>query len=149
MTMMHVLSAAASAVLLRDFTLQLSDQGDYRLQAEVLLSSRVMHQQAKEKIDRLNNPFCAGDDGLPVNQQEELAVLRADAISGMQMLAYLSQGVERIAWLRLSDGHLVSVQRGAVIGRERAVVKMIEQTGVILIDAAGRRYRIRRPGEMN
>lgn len=144
---MLALADAANGLLLRDFTLQLSDQGDYLLNVDVFLTHAESRRQVKEQINKLDNPFCAGDDGRPMNQAEDAAALRSDTVGTMQMLAYLRQGTETVAWLRLSSGHLVQIQRGEIIGAEQAVVEAVDQTGVSLMSAAGRRYHIRRAGE--
>lgn len=148
MSTLLALTRASAGIVLRDFSLHVSDQGEYILQVDVMLRSAAALQTASEHVDGLNNPFCAGDDERMASRTDTAALYK-DSVRSMQMLAYLQQGHNRIAWLRLTDGQLVQVQRGAVIGREQAAVDMINPAGLRLIATDGRDYQIARVGAVN
>ncbi len=125
LTLIQAIHVSSSFILLSaDLKIPADDSRHLLFEGDILWLPAEKTQIKAITIPRVS-AFCQTRYAYPEKINE------LSSVQGMHMLAYLLQGDKAQAVVRMADGRFLTIEKGQVIGKERAKVVDVSSQGVL------------------
>ena len=136
----------AQPIFIRDFSFHTTHTEALVLSVELLMMKNNLAMLTPPALPLhlsiTRNPFCVPMNHALNMSNQDAATLALTPLTQLRLTGYLEIGMRKQALLSLPTGAVVAVEVGAVIGREKAVVRRIDQEALVAEEREGKRIRI-------